>query len=524
MKGRVFKQLSVAVAIASLTAAMCGCSGQAGGDTGQSTSSTDTSASGESSQAADDRELVTLSMIVITQGNSAEEVEKVEAAINEILVEKYNTQIEYIEVPIADHAQVVNLRLATQESCDIFQGFQSYNSFVSNGYCLALDDYIDAGYFDGALEYVADDLDGARTNGQIYSIPQYGMVGGDYCFMMRKDILDDLGIDLDTVHDWDAFGDVLRQIKDAYPDITPLMSGNNDMTPISFPGDMEKGTWMDNLGTSNYLGVLMNPLEDTTVSNYYASDSFMMVCNYAYEWSKEGLVGMDDVSDSYALVMAGRSAGYFNSYSPSEEATATQRCGTEMVAWRINENASLLRKTNNTGNWSISSYCEYPERACEVLNEFYVNTELTNLLAWGFEGEDYVFENQELGLIQYPEGLDSSTVPYFMNYKFMPNTGIIYQIDDGTIDNTRSYLEIMQEFNSTAQNSLAFGFSFDSTPVNTQIAACSNVVSEYYDALLSGKLDPETEVPNFLSALEDAGINEIIEEKQAQLDAWLAEN
>ena len=39
-----------------------------------------------------------------------------------------------------------------------------------------------------------------------------------------------------------------------------------------------------------------------------------------------------------------------------------------------------------------------------------------------------------------------------------------------------------------------------------------------------GSLDPETELPKFQQSLKDAGIDEIIAEKQKQLDAWAAEN
>ena len=69
----------------------------------------------------------------------------------------------------------------------------------------------------------------------------------------------------------------------------------------------------------------------------------------------------------------------------------------------------------------------------------------------------------------------------------------------------------------------AFGFSFDATQVANEITACTNVVNKYHKALVCGALDPETTLPQFNSELKDAGIDAIIEEKQAQLDAWLAE-
>ena len=49
-------------------------------------------------------------------------------------------------------------------------------------------------------------------------------------------------------------------------------------------------------------------------------------------------------------------------------------------------------------------------------------------------------------------------------------------------------------------------------------------MEKYNKGLLCGFLEPETTIPDFLQELEDAGIDAIIQEKQRQLDAWLARN
>ena len=60
--------------------------------------------------------------------------------------------------------------------------------------------------------------------------------------------------------------------------------------------------------------------------------------------------------------------------------------------------------------------------------------------------------------------------------------------------------------------------------MKTELAACSNVVSEYNVSLTSGLVDPETVIPEFVEKLEAAGIDKIIAEKQSQLDAWAEDN
>ncbi len=82
--------------------------------------------------------------------------------------------------------------------------------------------------------------------------------------------------------------------------------------------------------------------------------------------------------------------------------------------------------------------------------------------------------------------------------------------------------QMRADSNKAAKASLALGFNFDSTPVADQITACSNVIAQYYLPLINGEVNADEVLPVFQKALKDAGIDAVIAEKQAQLDAWLA--
>jgi putative aldouronate transport system substrate-binding protein len=56
----------------------------------------------------------------------------------------------------------------------------------------------------------------------------------------------------------------------------------------------------------------------------------------------------------------------------------------------------------------------------------------------------------------------------------------------------------------------------------SEIAACNNVCAKYENALDCGELDPAVYIPIFMEELKKAGLDTIIAQKQAQLDAWLA--
>ena len=90
-------------------------------------------------------------------------------------------------------------------------------------------------------------------------------------------------------------------------------------------------------------------------------------------------------------------------------------------------------------------------------------------------------------------------------------------------DTQESYAAQIQS-NEESLSSPALGFVFDPTNVSDQVAAVNNVMSKYYNPLMLHQGDTDELLSNMLKELEQAGVNDIIAEKQKQLDEWLAEN
>ena len=122
--------------------------------------------------------------------------------------------------------------------------------------------------------------------------------------------------------------------------------------------------------------------------------------------------------------------------------------------------------------------------------------------------------------VKFPDGKDANTV----SYTAMFSTGIVgseslqYQFEGINW----SDIELKLKENKETERSPYFGFIFDQSKVKTQISAVNNVVNQYLPGLVTGVLDPETTIPKFVNALNDAGAADIIKNKQDQLDQWLA--
>ena len=91
---------------------------------------------------------------------------------------------------------------------------------------------------------------------------------------------------------------------------------------------------------------------------------------------------------------------------------------------------------------------------------------------------------------------------------------------------TADYWDKLEAHNAWGDVSPTFGFNWDSTEHSTELTALSNALNNYRAALETGsvgsaKVDETLDSLN--KALYDAGLQDVMDEKQAQLDKWLEE-
>ena len=114
--------------------------------------------------------------------------------------------------------------------------------------------------------------------------------------------------------------------------------------------------------------------------------------------------------------------------------------------------------------------------------------------------------------------MDGTTTGYTSNPWAWPNEMISY-VWDG---DSPTIWEDTTAWNDSAIVSPAMGFTWDNANVLNEVTAVRNVRGKYANALECGSIDPAEALPAFLEELEPAGANTIIEEKQKQLDEYLA--
>ena len=515
------KCMAMGLALVMTASFALGCGGGTNDSTASTSGSNNTAASGESGS-GDTGDLAEYfhskdhyTLKVMAFGDADTDVlEKVSAALSEITEEKLNCDVELTRIGFASYMQQLNLMLSSGDELDLFVPMADPLEYVNAGQIQPLDDLLER--FAPNLCAALEDRDWVSQiyNGEIYGLPINGEKGQTIGFGMRKDICDELGIDYENFQSMDDLHDALVKVKEAHPDMYPIVSNGGDM----FGGSIVY-IGQDSCGDTNNLAVLEAPLDENgQVVSFFETDLFKETCERMYQWAQEGLIMPDastNTDSSQTLVGAGKGFGYFMHMTPGWETEQTQAVGTEMVSWKY----GVPTYTGTTMAWNVPTASGDPERAVAFFDLMYSDPTVANLVINGIEGENYIFADEANGIITYPEGKDATNNGYSRLEWAWPNERLSYQVQGLEVDYTES-----DEFEKIAQTPVSFGFKFDSTAVMNQTTACLNVYEKYVPALLCGSLDPADAIPALNEEMKKAGIQDIVDEKQAQFDAWKASN
>ena len=172
--------------------------------------------------------------------------------------------------------------------------------------------------------------------------------------------------------------------------------------------------------------------------------------------------------------------------------------------------------------YAVAAQSKHIERSLEVIDLLNSDPYLATLIRFGPEGVGWTDENND-NVIELT-AINSDPTNRYWYYWYQWNMGGL-TVSKLPPSYTPEFSSLLSELNNTAVPSANMGFVMDRTPVENEIAACVNVIDEYNKALVYGQYeDPDATIDEFIQKLKDNGIEKIIAEGQAQLDAWRAAN
>ena len=446
---------------------------------------------------------------MVLNGSTQPDEERIEQKINEILEPELNANLDIVVLPWASASQQLQLMLSGDEKIDVFYT-QATNAvqYMNAGQIVDMSELIDK-YGTNIKQIYGEDI--AKINqieGFVYGVPNQIERGSIPAIFMRKDLVEKYNIDTTQIKEPKDLESVFETVKAGEPDMTMLYSSSENDAPATrlFRGDT--------LSDNNYLGVLMDQTNSTKLENFFATDWFKDTTTMLHDWYQKGYISQDagtNTENWRTVCKAGNLFSLFFSYHPGTPVEFESSTGYDFEIVPFYNEPIINSSSYNGVTFSIAQNSENPEKTMEVLDYIYGSSEIMNLLNWGEQDKDYVIEDADNGIINFPEGITSDNAGYNLNLGWeLPNQFIAYK----WTGSDPQLWEKMEEFNGSAKSSKAVGFLFDSSNCSSEIAALSNIVKQYSGALYSGSGDPDELIPELLEALDDAGINEVIQAKQ----------
>lgn len=508
--------LAALMMVALLAACGDGGSGSTGGGTSGGSSSGGTSSGGGSSSEVEETfEHADLVVSYVMFAPEPADLQLVQDAINEITERDLNVSVTLKGHNVAAYGEQIKLQLIAQEQVDVFITgnmviFDLFSNQVNNGQLLALDDLMDK-YGQGIKEVMGDYASVGMMNGKIYGVPQNRDLAVARSFVYLADVADRNGIKPEDITNFEELEEALAIIKENEPDMYGLHPGD-------VPSSTANGIYTID-GLDDHMGVLENVFSgDTTVVNLFETDAFLNAAKMAKRWSDNGYQFPDaDVSDAspYELMGAGRVFGFLSSYKPGITTQASQRItGNPKTYVSVLSDAWTYSAKVTNFMWSISAHTKDPVQAMRFMNYMYTSEEYMNLIGWGIEGTHYErVEGTEHTIKQISDNYKTGTTWIFGNE-------MLCYVTESDPDDLRQQ---MDDFNQGAKASPATGFVFNAENVSNEVAACLVIWNEVNRSIGCGMVDDiDAAAAEISQRLYAAGLQKIMDEKQAQLDAYIA--
>lgn len=456
-------------------------------------------------------------MQITTYGFDDPDLGMVQDAVNEITVPEIGVEVEFMTVPIMDQATKLGLLVSSGEQIDLVCSGLLTNpaTLQSQGLLTDITEYVEAS--DVLSKKAEGIIDACKIDGKIYAYPGSTACGVQVTYFYDKDLAEQYNIQLpdklETADDWEG---LFKQVIDSGMTQYPVSLGDGVACEYEWAD-------FDALGDNSYdsYGVVMDNNPDVVV-NYFATDEYKAKCKMHRDWYTNGYCVQDSISNGYSTtdtMSQGQIFGFVsNGGTGMSDAYWSKITGKNIASIPMSDITTSASDVVNF-SWGVSSTCENPEKVVKFLELLYSNADLANIMNYGIEGTHYV-TTEGSRIIDYPEGIDAGTCGYGNFVGSYGDTAQIYQRKPLTEEFVNSISKWMYP---EAKSSKYLGYTFDPSKVSTQVASVTAVISEYAPSLECGVVEPDKMIDEFNQKLEAAGINEIIEENQAQLDAWLAQ-
>ena len=358
---------------------------------------------------------------------------------------------------------------------------------------------------------IGDFWEAAELNGRIYGVPTLKDMGAETMFRLNASYFE---------------GEKGMEIPErmSFADIEPFLAAYKADYPQKYPLEMDKSGIP---GFYNFLDrvigtIVVIPFEQEGPPRaipLWESDELMERYRLLHRWyqlryihpdasTREGT--MTDKTIPVRFGVAWR--GYLGYSNPAD-------WGFE-VKTSIFDGPYLSRVTEQGAMLAICAACS-EERATAALKYIeLLNTDRTfrDILAYGIEGKHFTYlENGTV--LRTQVGRDRYT-PALYSMGSVVNASV-ESVSEDYLGDPDQWAKVYEGYKAYAIRSRTRGFVYDVARKSDIIAAVNAIYSNYSTDLDTGTSDPDVVIPKMRAEMESAGIGELIDDINRQLDAWL---
>ena len=443
----------------------------------------------------DSESIVTLDWYTI--GQEPKDLETVEAAINEYAGEKIGVNVDMKFIDWNDYTQKMGVIMNTGGEWDMAFTCSWAGDYLGNarkGAFLELDPYLND---QGAEMYEAIDKrfwNGAKIEGKTYAVPTQKEIGVMPSWVFDKSLVEKYDIPYEDLHDIRSLEPWLKIIKENEPDYVPFYIPNG----VSFVEDYDP--------IVEGIGIRLDD-EDLKVVNIFEEEEVAERLHVVKKYYDAGYINADSniaVDDPKELKFVTKADG-----QPFADRIWSESAGREVVSSSIVD--TWITNLSTTGAMvGVSKSTEHPEKAVEFLNLLNTDEYLRNLANYGVEGTHYNLDDKGQVVTVEPKQYDVSYI----------TMGNLFETKNLAGDPEDKW-DVFKSENDKAKAAPSLGFKLDTSPIQNELAAISNIMLEYKGIIYGGGAsDLDKTLEEFNGRLHEQGMERVIAEMQKQVDAW----
>ncbi len=474
-------------------------------------------------------ETVVLDYYIVGAGDT-DQRPLVEDAINAYIEPLIGAKVVFHIIPWADWASKAVTGIEAGEKMDIFftADWYYYMQLASEGLFTPLND--DNGPNGNLLEKYGQGIlsslnpafiTGTQIDGVNYAVPTNKELSVPWGFVYNATLADEIGFTDEEAAKVKSFKDLepwVAKAKAARPNEYPYLTDGGSVGFMqwvhSFAANVDD-FWLNMAAAPKADGTW-----DETIVSPIQTDWMKEYLTTMRDWYQKGYINPDAALTTFNTSESLNAGKFFIQPMPLKGANIKAQ---ELVI--ASGNADLKLKeiygmpkivvSSDTGGsmLAIPSVSEHPVEAMKLINLMHTDSKLINMMLYGVEGTHWSLD---------PDGRVNVLNSGWLGAH--PGAWVWADITIQKVTNKEdpSKNQMLIDYSKDALPHPSLGFRFRTEPVAAELTAIKAVSDGMQRALMTGSVDPAVELPKYIQALKDAGLDTVKAELEKQYAEWKA--